>query len=344
MGIKPGKKIMLKGADLMTEVGAHICRSVPFSMAGTNALKKDFIVLEEDFMNLDQNIGTKVDGLIGGRLFWGMVIEIDYEKKELTLQNKSKFRAPTSPYIQKFDLELIDNKPYLHSTIQLYNGEAIPIKLLLDTGAALGFLLFYNTHPDLQLPERHVAGPLGKGLGGEIQGYIALSKALRLNSSLFFTNLVTHFQNIPSYVDPEIYNNRNGLIGNPILSRFKVTIDYVDNVLYLTANKNFNAVQAYDKSGLVIYATGKNLNKYTIKEVLQGTPAEKAGFKAGDNIRRINLIPTKFRNLAGIKDLLSGKEGRKLTFIIERDGQKEKKKLQLQDYLKNSFKEYNITY
>lgn len=342
MGIPSGKKITLKGADLIQEVQAQICRKIPLNLEGTNTLLKDFIVLNEDYMNLGQNIGTKIDGLLGGRLFWGLVLEINYEKMNLVLCNKGNFVVPTNPFTQKFDLELINNKPYLQSTIQLYNDEAIPVKLLLDTGSALGFLLFYNTHPELELPEKHVVGPLGRGLGGEIQGYLAMSKALRLNNSLFFKNFITHFQLIPENVDPEIYNNRNGLLGNPVLSRFRVMIDYVDNLLYLTANKNYNAKQQYDKSGLVIYATGKKLNTYTIKEVLKGTPAAEAGFIPGDNIRRINLFTTKLRTLGGIKRMLSGKEGKKLTFIIEREGQKQKKKIQLSDYLKTSFKQHNI--
>jgi len=259
MQLPAGKKIKLKGADLITEVSAEIARNIKLKLPNTNEVNKDIIILDENEMNLSGALGYPIDGLIGGRVFWGLILEIDYTKQKLILRDKSTFSPPSPKKFRKFDLEISNYKPYFEAQIKMYSGSATPIKLLLDTGSSLGFMLFYNSHPSLYLPDNHLEGELGRGLGGSITGYISQTKMLMLGSNLYFKNLVTNFQGQNLDLNPELYNGRNGLIGNPLLARFKVIIDYVGHTLYLKPNKNYNKALAYDKSGLVLFASGKDL-------------------------------------------------------------------------------------
>jgi len=336
LNIPDGKKITLKGADLSNEVSAEIVRSLDLKLPNTNEITRDFIVLNSNDMNLSGHIGLPIDGMIGGRIFWSTVLEIDYRKQKIILQKKSKFEPPSLREYRVFDLSISSSKPYFNAQITLYNGNTIPIKLLLDTGSSLGFLLFYNTHKDLFLPEFYIEGELGRALGGPITGYISKSKILFLGPSLHFKNLITNFQGQNEDIDPEVYHNRNGLIGNPILSRFDVIIDYVGAKLYLRPLKNYNEQLDYDKSGLILFASGPNLSTYVVRKIIEGSPAAAADLRVGDVLKRINWLPRGLLTLDLINHKLSGKTDKNIRLVIERDGQRLKKQFKLFDYLENS--------
>ena len=333
LSIPQGKPIVIKGADLLQQVSGQICRNIYITLPKNKPILRDFIILDENFLNFDASIGFPIDGLIGGRLFWGSVLDINYKKSEITFYKRDTFIPPSGRGYQKIPLTLEDNKPYIQAYLYKYKGSKTKVKLLLDTGSSLGALLFLETHKNFELPEKYVEGPLGVGLGGDIIGYQAKFKSLYLSNSLFFHNVVSSYQVLNKEVDAALINNRNGLLGNPILSRFRVIIDYIKSELYLKPVKNYNKNLYYDKSGLIIYAVGKNFNQFVIKYVIKGTPADEAGLKIGDMIQRIGIVPTKLLTLSAVNRKLNKKEGKKVQMAIIRDGQKLKKSIILADYL-----------
>lgn len=332
--IKEHKKINLWGSDLENNVPAYISRQNKISLHGTESIIKDFLILEDDILNLANLIGIPIDGLIGGRMFWGLVVTINYKKGKLKITKKEAFDKKAIPFgYQAIDLEIVNHKPYIKSKIDFGYGGDISVKLLIDTGSALGMLILLNTHESLILPSNHIMGPLGHGLGGSIEGYICRIKSLRLTPSLFFPQPVSYFQKLEEDLDANLYNSRNGLLGNPILSRFTVIIDYVDSKMYLKPNKKYNKKILFDRSGLIVIATGEHLNKYLIKTVLKGSPAEAIGLQAGDYIKRLGWRSTRSLRLHGIARKLHGDVGKIVRVVIEREGIKMIKKLILEDYL-----------
>ena len=91
LNIPNGKKITLKGADLSNEVSAEIIRNLDLQLPNANEITRDFIVLDENSMNLSGHLGHPIDGIVGGRIFWSTVMEINYKKQKIILQKKSKF-------------------------------------------------------------------------------------------------------------------------------------------------------------------------------------------------------------------------------------------------------------
>ena len=340
LNIPNGKKITLKGADLSNEVSAEIIRNLDLQLPNANEITRDFIVLDENSMNLSGHLGHPIDGIVGGRIFWSTVMEINYKKQKIILQKKSKFDTPPLRDYREFDLYISSSKPYFIAQITLYDGNTIPIKVLLDTGSSLGFLLFYNTHKDLFLPEYYIEGELGRALGGPITGYISKSKLLNLGPTLHFKHLITNFQGQNEGIDPKVYNDRNGLIGNPILSRFNVIIDYVGAKLYLRPHKNYNEQLDYDKSGLILFASGPQLSTYVVRKIVEGSAADAADIRIGDIIKRVNWLPKSLLTLDLINDKLSRKSGKKIRLVIERDGVRIKKQFKLSDYLESSLNRY----
>ena len=332
LGLQYEKRINLMGSDLEKEVFAFITRNVLISIPGTNSVNRDLIVLEDDFINLDSRIGETIDGILGSRFFRGLILEFDYAKKKLVLYDQKKFKPPTkNKNYSQIEIKVENFKPYITSNIITVQGDTIQLKLLIDTGSALPFLLFLNTHSSLILPDNFIRGNLGTGLGGDLEGYLSLVKEFKLTDQYVFNNLITSFQYVDPNLNPEYYRNRNGLIGNPILSRFHVYLDLLSQQIYIKPRKNYNKKFKHDKSGMLIYAFGHHLNQYYVKDVIENSPAAEVGIKKGDLIMKVGLFPANFYDLNLITKKLQKKTGKKVRFTLIRNGEKLKKTIVLRD-------------
>ena len=70
-----------------------------------------------------------------------------------------------------------------------------------------------------------------------------------------------------------------------MLRRFNLIINYADKEIYIKPNTHFREAFDYSYTGLgVYYIDGQTV----IEDVLEGSPAEKAGLKPGDVLAGIN--------------------------------------------------------
>ncbi|MCB0518779.1 MAG: aspartyl protease family protein [Lewinellaceae bacterium] len=316
MNVPYEREFQLVGSDLKTILTAYLVRGIHLRVGDMIIPNQSFLVLEEDYFRFEEMAGVEVQGILGADLFRGLVVKINYERRIITLMKTSSFDKPNKGY-QALAIDVNRNKPYLNTIIRLQTDSAVQVKLLLDTGAMLSLLLNTDTHPDLRLPANALKGNIGAGLGGFLEGYLGRVTALQLGG-LQCSEVLTNFQELAIGVDTAILYSRNGLIGNQILSRFNVIIDYPREQLYLQPNKMFNKAFEFDKSGLVLIASDLRLNKFTVHDVLPGSPAAQAGLLPGDEIRRLNLIPVGFLSLADIHRILKKKVGKKIRIVVKR--------------------------
>lgn len=341
LGIPYSKKISIVGSDMSTVIYAYISRNVGLRISNSGSFRQDILILEEDLNNLNEITGMNIDGIVGANLFKNLVLEIDFRKGKLIFHNPASYKGPKKGF-NELTLSIKRNKPYLTCETALPNGKIVNVDLLLDTGASLNYLLHENTHPDIELPKYIIPGVIGTGIGGNLKGYLGKVGYLEIGE-IKFEGLTTSFQNLDESILEENQYNRNGIIGNRLLDRFTVIINYPMEKLYLKPrrwliNKPFD----YDKSGLVIYAIGRNFDKYYVKEVIPGTPGDRAGIKPGDYVLKFNLLNTKFYSLQHITGTLSRKPGRKIRMTILRDGMTLKKEFFLEDFLEKNLDELQI--
>lgn len=337
LGLTYSKRISLIGSDLSNLVFAYITRNVSLKFANSGRIVQDLLVLEEDLNNLDKITGVNIDGIIGASIFKNLVVEIDYRRSLLVFHDPVKYRGPRSSF-NSYGLTVIRNKPYLAAQTSIGDNDSIEIKLLIDTGASLNYLLHENTHPDIELPEHIIPGQIGTGISGSLQGFMGKVNYLKFGD-YSFDRLTTSFQNLDSSVIDNSVYVRNGIIGNKLLERFTVIIDYPNEQIHLKARRwHFNKPFKYDKSGLVIFAIGRNFDRFYVRNVIKGTPAESAGLRQGDFIIAFNGINTKFLTLESITDKLSRKPGKKIKLTIARGGEKIKVRFKLEDFLEKNIK------
>jgi hypothetical protein len=330
MGLNYTQEISILGTDMSSTILAYITRGVGIRLKDNIQVKRDIVVLSEDFMQLNELTGTRIHGILGGSFFQGLIVEINYKKKKIVLHHPNHYKEKYHKKFTTMDIDVNQNKPYLKADLELFSGAAAEINLLFDTGAGLTFLLHTNTSDKLKLPEHVIKGNLGQGLGGMIEGYTGLIKSLTIDKYRF-SNLITSFQNNDTLIYKDVINERNGLLGNIIISRFHVIIDYNKQKLHLKPIGNYNEKIDYDKSGLLVFAYGRDLNKYYVKEVIPGSPAELAGLKEGDLILKVGFWPSSFLSLQRIVNKLSGKAGKKIKMKILRNGEKISKEFTLRD-------------
>ncbi len=319
LGIPYEREFKLMGADMKTELTAYLIRNIHLHTGELVMPRHSMLVLDDDYFRFEEVAGLEVHGILGADIFRNLVVKINFERKLITLTKRRHFKPPKD--YESVPIEIVRSKPYLITNLNLKQDSTVKVKLLIDSGAMVTLLVNTNTHPDLHLPPNVLRGNLGAGLGGFIEGYIGRIKTLEFGSYQI-NEIVANFQEIDSMMDVSILNGRHGILGNQLLKKFHLIIDYPRETLYLKANRKFKKSIEFDKSGIVVIAASVHLDSYLIHEVIPGTPAAEAGLLRGDKIISINGWPQGFLTLGSINKILRKKEGKRIRMRIRRDGVK----------------------
>ena len=323
------RDFQILGSDMTTILTAYQVINVHLRIGDLEIPRHSMLVLKEDYFRFDESFGLEIHGIIGADIFKNFVVHIDYRHRKIILHVPKHFRPPTKGF-QEIPIEITRNKPYIFSRALLENDTLVDIKLLIDTGAGISVLLHEDTRPLLHLPEDAIVGRIGAGLGGYLEGYLGRLKELHFGRHTLHQVLAS-YRELPPLADSTSLNRRNGILGNQVLERFELLIDYIHQKLYLKPTKAFDKPFEYDKSGLILVATGANLNQFLVKGVIAGSPAEEAGVRPGDYLHKINGWPATFFSLTDIQRKLRKKEGKQIRLVLRRG----EEKLRVQFRLRN---------
>jgi hypothetical protein len=312
------RKYSIAGPGGEKFIDAYVTNNVSLTLPGVIGTGHAMLVLEEDYLQLRNYLGTEVHGILGYELFSRFIVEIDYEKKLMTLSLPERFRKGRK--YMEIPMVIEDTKPYILATVKLTPTNIMTAKLLMDTGASHGLMLEPLSDPRIILPEKYVSTVIGRGLGGEITGKIGRIESLELHD-ITIDHLLANFPDPNSYLDTlkSSLTFRHGSIGGEILSRFKVAFDYPQGKVFLKKNALFKKKFYFNLSGIDLKAKGSSLKVFEVTGVRQGSPAEKAGLLSGDVLVSVNGIPTNEMELTEINAFLNSKPGKKLTLSIQRN-------------------------
>lgn len=320
----------IKGSDLDSQLVAFLATNMSLKVGEMRLDNRSVLVLERDVFQFEEFAGMDIHGILGADFFWPYVVKIDYRRQVITLINPGQFQ-PGRKY-SSHPLDIDRNKPYLQARVRMTNDSLVRTKLLLDTGASLGLLLYTNTHSSIEVPENAIESNIGRGLGGYLRGFLGRVDRFQIEE-YGLPGVITNYQQLPADLDSSYLNNRNGIVGNVLLSRFTVIIDYYQEVLYLKPTRKWKKKFTYDRSGLVIVAGGPNLNQYTVFHTIEGSPADRAGVQVGDRILRINGVNTKSLDIDSMYRRLRRKVGKRTRLKIQRDGREFKVVFRLEELI-----------
>ena len=128
------------------------------------------------------------------------------------------------------------------------------------------------------------------------------------------------FRNIPVFIFDDKFNITSypylgGLIGNDLLRRFNIILNYSKKEFYFTPNSHYNDLFDYAYSGLELYYID---GKVVLGDVAINSPAAACGLQEGDIVLGINNNLS--QNLQQYKQALQV-PGDKVKMIVSRQGE-----------------------
>jgi len=324
----------------------------------------ELLVILDENLNFSSRIGIPVNGILGYSFFKNNIVEIDYQKKKITLYKDRKILGKRKlKSFTPLPISVVNDRAYLNVKTKLDEKE-LDLKLLVDTGLGDGLWLFENGN--VKSNNNYFIDVLGEGIGGTVMGKKSRLDEIQLSKFRFNSPLVS-YPDTASYRQLRLVTNRNGSIGGGILKRFTIIMDYIGNQLYLKKNSFFDDPFNYNMSGIEIqhagiewikedlvsnskpsdplsinnlaYDTNSLKYKFTLKPVYEiasvrkDSPAESAGLLAGDRILRINRKNVGNLTKQKIDDMLHDEDGKTIEIEIERKGVKREFQFKLKKLL-----------
>jgi hypothetical protein len=251
--------------------------------------------------------GERIDGIIGYSVISRYIIKLNYDSSIIEFWSKGAMKYPRGGYLLR---------PFITTlavqTVRVKDENTITSRFLYDIGAGMNMIFSTDFVRDSALlsKKRKLYVKEAEGLGGKIDMSITVIKEVRLGPY--------RFRSVPVYIFDDIYNATSypylgGLIGNDLLRRFNVVMNYDRREIHLLPNSHYQDPFDYAYTGIELYYLG---GKILIGDVAAKSPAEKAGFKEGDEV--IAIDKNFSGNLRQYKTILQSVKG-KVKFIIRRE-------------------------
>lgn len=312
-------------------VDAYVTNNVSLDLPGVQGKGHAVLVLDQDYLELRNYLGTDVHGILGYEMFSRFVVKVDYDRKILTLYKPETYRKKRNYQTVRIVIE--DTKPYAIIPVELPGGVTIEAKLLMDSGASHALLLDPASDSSISVPEHVVSSTIGRGLGGEIMGKAGRIKSVKL-AGYTLQNVIANFPDPNSYTDTSFSKVfRNGTLGGEIMSRFTIVYNFPREEIYLHRNTSFKKKFNYNLSGMTIRASGVKLNIFEVMEVRGNSSSYRAGIKEGDVIYSIQGIRAETLTLNQVHALLDEEPGKKIKMELLRGKERYKAQLVLVDEL-----------
>jgi hypothetical protein len=306
---------------------AYEATGVRVSLPGVEAAALSWLVLSSDVLDLSGYVGMPVHGIIGADLFRSFVVCIRPEQRQLVLTDPAHYQAPKGRRWTSLPLALDQDKAYVTASVRQLGAApgaaALPLRLVLDTGAGHALSIETTADPRLQLPAVRLRTDLGRGLSGIISGSLGRVAAVQLGR-YHLPQVLTSFPD-SAQVHSRLTGTartRHGNLGYEVLKRFVTVIDYPHGRLLLKPTAALREPFEHDMCGLDLLATGPDYRRYLVLRVVPGSPAASAGIIEGEELVSVNLMLASYLSISELNRLLHSQDGRVLFMVLRRaDGE-----------------------
>jgi Aspartyl protease/PDZ domain len=223
--------------------------------------------------------GEKVDGIIGYSFFSRYIVKVNFDSSMIEVYSPGHMEYPKDgttlhPAFTNLPIQWLEIKDKKKTGFNFY----------FDTGAGLCLLLSERFAKDsaILLSRRKPVLTQAEGMGGKLQMRLTLVKEVKVGPY--------KFRAVPTYLYKDDYNVTSypytgGLLGNDLLRRFNMIFNYPNREIYLKPNSHFSEEFDYAYTGMGVYYVD---GKIVVEDVIEGSPADKAHFKVGDEILAVN--------------------------------------------------------
>ena len=262
-----------------------------------------------DYSILTAVYGEQIDGIIGYSVFSRYILQFNYDSARVSFWTNGTIRYPRGGYLLRPVFNQLVAQP-----MRVKDEKAINTRFLYDMGAGVCMLFNREFVDDSNFldKKRKVWTKEGEGLGGKIDMELRVIREVKIGPY--------RFRKVPVYVFQDEYNVTNypymgGLIGNDILRRFNVILNYAKGDIHIIPNSQFAQTFDYSYSGIELYLLGGLI---IVGDVAKGSPAEEAGVLEGDEVIGVNKNFS--QNLNQYKIALQV-PNEKIKLIVRRNGE-----------------------
>lgn len=266
-------------------------------LPGLESAHLDFHI--NDYELLTSVYGVRIDGIIGFSFLRRYVVRLDYDSQVIEVYTPGTYKYPRGGYLLKPNFSTLALQ-----TVSIDDAHDVANRFIFDTGAGLCMLLSKDFVEDsLVFKKNRKRFPTqAEGLGGKSLMTISVAKSIKIGPY--------KFKKVPIHVFDDEYNvtlypTMGGLIGNDILRRFNVVLNYPEQSIYLKPNSHYDESFDYSYTGLGMYQVDGEIR---VIDVMPGSPGDKAGFLPGDVIFSIETNSSK--NIQAYKSLFQNSIGR----------------------------------
>jgi predicted aspartyl protease len=260
-------------------VDSMVIGNIKFLNVGAAELEMSKII------NTDCKFGN---GIIGANLMKNCIWQINYSTQELFItDNLSKLQNLTNAIKINFTPAPSTGTPILNVLV----NDTTHINLIIDTGFN-GFISFSTMDNDKflkSIAENNIRSVDSKGYSSVYGKDEATNLSYLIRSNMQINGHT--FQNLPMAFGryKNVSERKNGVIGNDFLKNFIVTIDWINNLIYLSP---ISEKPIHDN--IITYGIkyGFTRNKLIIGGIWKNSEAEKNGIKIGDEIISFDGIET----------------------------------------------------
>lgn len=259
-----------------------------------------------DYTVLTSNYGVRIDGVIGYAVMSRFIIQVNYDKQEIEFYTPGGVLYPRKGALLRPQI----NKLPAHPTV-VKDLKADSTTMMIDIGAGLNLLFSsrYAVSAGILDTTRKSWKTSGEGIGGQITLRLTLLPSFQLGPY--------RFKKVPITIFDDPYNVTNfpfwsGLIGNDLLRRFNLIINYPQNEIHIKPNKNYFEPFDYTYTGMELYLINNHIE---VGFVAPESPAAMAGIEVGDQVLAINKVVS--GSLEAYKAELSH-INKKITVILKR--------------------------
>jgi membrane-associated protease RseP (regulator of RpoE activity) len=280
------------------------------NLPGLSVKNLDFHVI--DYSLLTSVYGQKVAGIIGFSFLRRYIVAINYDENKISVFSPGKYKYPNRGHFLNPSFGSIPVQRVL-----VKDGKSIINNFYFDTGAGLCMLLSDSFANDSTVLKKNkiLIATQAEGMGGKRPMQITVIDQVKLGPY--------KFKKVPTYIFKDDFNatsypSTGGLIGNDLLRRFNVVLNYPAQLIHICPNKSFSNGFDYSYTGLGIY---KENDEIIVEDVIAGSPGEKAGFLPGDKIIAVENDFTK--NIQAYRAVLQEAESKVKIIVLRGNEAKE---------------------
>jgi len=274
------------------------------SFPGLKVDSLDFYI--NNYEILGNVYGIKIDGIIGYSFFRRYIVKINFDSSKISVFQPGFLKYPPHGFLLHPHFKGL---PIVPLTIR--DNRTINAHYYFDTGAGLCFLISqqFNEDSSVLRKNRKLLPIEVQGLGGRKQLHLTLIKELQIGPF--------KFRKVPTYLlddDNNIlaYPSQGGLIGDDLLRRFNIILNYPQGEIHILPNSHFKDLFDYSYTGMTMYYVDGHV---IADDIIKGSPADKSGLKNDDIIMSIDNNFS--NNIETYKNLLQ-KTGSRVKVLVMR--------------------------